>query len=162
MVPDSFTAFFAASAGVAGALVGLLFVAISVAPSPAPGESQVELDMRAGVAFSALTDALVVSLFALIPGIELGLVAVVVAVCRPGCCLALGVMLVRSGPIPTTAIRQLRRLLAQALVFVLQLVAGIQLAADTHQVSDVRSLAVLTVVFFLVGHRPGLAADRGP
>jgi len=150
VVPDSFTAFFAASAGVAGALVGLLFVAISVAPSPAPGESRVELDVRAGVAFSALTDALAVSLFALIPGIDLGLVAVVVAGAGLGSCAALGVMLARSGPIRGLH-RPLRRLAAQAVAFVLQLVAGVQLLADTHQASAVRSLAVLTVVFFLVG-----------
>jgi len=60
--------FFASSAGVAGALIGLLFVAISVAPAEPTAAQQVEFDIRAGVAFSALTDALTVSLFALIPG----------------------------------------------------------------------------------------------
>ncbi len=150
MVPDSFTAFFAASAGVAGALIGLLFVAISVAPAPAVGESRVELDVRASVAFSALTDALVVSLFALIPGIDLGSVAVVVAGAGLASCAGLGIVLVRSGQIRHLH-RQLRLLVAQAVAFGVQMVAGVELLGDTHQTSAVRSLAVLTVVFFLVG-----------
>jgi hypothetical protein len=65
-------------------------------------------------------------------------------------CVVLGVVLVRSGGVRRHR-RQLHLLLAQAVAFVLQLGAGLQLIADTHQTSAVRSLAVLTVVFFLVG-----------
>jgi hypothetical protein len=150
VAPDSFDAFFAASAGVAGALIGLLFVAISVAPEPVAGESRLEMDVRAGVAFSALTDALAVSLFALIPGVQLGVVAFAVACAGLATCLGLGIVLARART-AENRLRQLYLLAGQALVFVFQLIAGIQLAGDPHQVGHVRSLAVLTVVFFLVG-----------
>jgi len=150
MVPDTFTAFFAASAGVAGALIGLLFVAISVAPALADVERRLELDVRAGVAFSALTDALVVSLIALIPGVSLGVPALVAACAGFASCLGLGMVLMRGTGVVNRG-RQLRLLGAQSLVFVYQFLVALQLRGDPHDQSAVRTLAILTVVFFLVG-----------
>jgi hypothetical protein len=150
VVPDAFNTFFAASAGVAGALIGLLFVAISVAPELPKGESRIQMDIRAGVAFSVLTDALVVSLFALIPGTQMGQVAVVVAGVGLATCLGLGVVLART-PAEGHRLRQVRMLVTQAAVFVLQLLVGLRVDSHPHNVSNIRSLAVLTVVFFVVG-----------
>jgi hypothetical protein len=150
MVPDTFTAFFAASAGVAGALIGLLFVAISVAPALADAEKRQDLDVRAGVAFSALTDALVVALIALIPGVSLGVPAIVVACSGFASCLALGIVLWRGNGVVNRG-RQLRLLGAQSLVFGYQFVVGLQLRGDPHDQSAVKTLAILTVVFFVVG-----------
>ncbi len=150
MVPDTFSTFFAASAGVAGALIGLLFVAISVAPEPPEGESRIEMDVRAGIAFSVLTDALVVSLFALIPGTQMGEVAVVVACAGLATCLGLGVVLART-PGENHRLRRSRPLVTQAAVFVFQLLIGLRLDDHPHDLSNIRSLAVLTVVFFVVG-----------
>ena len=150
MVPDSFTAFFAASAGVTGALIGLLFVAISVGADAAAEERRLEFDVRAGRAFSALTDALVVSLFALVPGTNLGNTAVVVALVGFTSCIALGLMLLRAhGVVHRT--RQLVMLGVQGLVFVYQAVVGWQLASHPHDEHALRSLATLTVVFLLIG-----------
>jgi len=61
--PSDFSVFFASSAGVAGALIGLLFVAISVAPAePTPRSRSSSTSGRCRVL--RLTDALTVSLFA--------------------------------------------------------------------------------------------------
>jgi len=66
---QSYTSFFAGSAGVAGALVGLLFVALSVSPErlKATRES-IEHQSIAATAFTALVDALFLSLTGLLPG----------------------------------------------------------------------------------------------
>jgi hypothetical protein len=150
MVPSPFSSFFAASAGVAGALIGLLFVAISVAPQWSESGQRVELDVRAGVAFSALIDALVVSLFALIPGVDLGMPALVVAVSGLASCVALGIVLLRSTAVGNRG-HHLRLLVAQGIVFVLQGVAALQLIRNPHDQSAVRYLAIVTVIFFIVG-----------
>ena len=65
----SYTQFFSGTATVAGALVGLLFVALSVAPERLRGTTgSVEHQAIAATAFTALVDALFVSLIGLQPG----------------------------------------------------------------------------------------------
>jgi hypothetical protein len=80
MVPATFANFFLATAGAGGALIGLLFVAISINPerivsSGAPRERQAV----ASGAFTALVNAFFVSTAALIPGSSIGVVASILA-----------------------------------------------------------------------------------
>ncbi len=78
--PD-FTSFFVASAGAGAALVGLLFVAISVNPGRNAGPSAPpERQAVAASAFTALINAFFVSLAALIASGSLGGVAMAVSV----------------------------------------------------------------------------------
>ena len=65
----SYTGFFSGTATVAGALVGLLFVALSVAPERLRNVAgSAEHQAIAATAFTALTNALFVSLIGLQPG----------------------------------------------------------------------------------------------
>jgi hypothetical protein len=64
----SYSEFFTASVTVAGALVGLLFVALSLSPERLRDPRNVEHQAIAATAFTALIDALFVSLIALQPG----------------------------------------------------------------------------------------------
>ena len=74
----SYLPFFSGTATVAGALVGLLFVALSVAPERLRGaHASVEHQAIAANAFTALVDALFVSLIGLQPGGGLAYGAVV-------------------------------------------------------------------------------------
>jgi len=64
----SYNDFFTGSATIAGALVGLLFVALSVQPERNRDRHRIEHRAIAGTAFTALIDALFVSLIGLQPG----------------------------------------------------------------------------------------------
>ena len=75
MVPPEFANFFIASASAGGALVGLLFVAVSIAPEQiVAAQAPVERQAVAGSAFTALMNAFFISLFALIPNFNIGFI----------------------------------------------------------------------------------------
>ena len=73
MVPPEFANFFIASTGAGAALVGLLFVAVSLAPEQiVTRRAPVERRAVAGSAFTALINAFFISLVALIPHFNFG------------------------------------------------------------------------------------------
>jgi hypothetical protein len=79
VVTGTYRDLFVAIAGAAGALTGLLFVALSVAPRPrAEQPPDVIRQVRAAAALVAFTNALAVSLFGLVPHNRIGYPAAVV------------------------------------------------------------------------------------
>ena len=161
-------AFFAASAGVAGALVGLLFVAISVAAdrlARAEGSGQLHR-IRANAALLAFTNALAISLFALLPGEEIGTASLVVSIVGLAFVAAallslIRLWLVRRPAVPDAAglQRQLRWadvrdagfLIGLTVAFVYQLLAGIDVLQRPGDSGSVDTIGDLVIVFFLVG-----------
>jgi hypothetical protein len=80
VVPDSYRAFFAAEAGASAALVGLLFVAISVAADRIVGDrAPIVEQARASSALTAFIIPLALSLVSLLPGARLGIPATIVS-----------------------------------------------------------------------------------
>ncbi len=73
MVPDSYVAYFTGTATAAGALIGLLFVAITLRPEAVGADHGVAHGvLLAGSAFTALVNGFFVSLVALVPDTDLG------------------------------------------------------------------------------------------
>ena len=69
MIPDEFTGYFTAASTAAGALIGLLAIAISVRPEAVlAAEGPPAVRAIAASAFTALVNSFFVSLIALIPG----------------------------------------------------------------------------------------------
>jgi hypothetical protein len=87
MTPQAFAAaalgwhdFFLAAAGASAALLGLLFVGVSINLTAIAGEERVDLRARAGQAFANLLFVLVIALLMLIPDPDPGSIALGLAV----------------------------------------------------------------------------------
>jgi len=145
VVPDDFIGFFAGAAGAAAALIGLLFVAISVRAESVLGTgASAQARAVAGSAFTALINSFFVSLIALIPDNNLGYAAVLMAVVS----MASTVRLHRGLGKGESAVPLL--LLAMA-AFLTQFVAGAFLIARPADQNLVYFVAYVLVASFAAG-----------
>jgi hypothetical protein len=145
--------FFLGSAGVAGALIGLLFVAISLRPERALSVDDSEIrGIRAAAALTAFTNALTVSLFGLVPATnDVGGAATIVAI--------VGLLFVSGAlfdAIPAwrggrVRARDLVFLLGLIVVFAIQLVVGFELHENEHDTGYLQTICDLVIVCFLIG-----------
>jgi hypothetical protein len=153
VIPDALRDFFLASASVAGALIGLLFVAISVSADRISRESagtQVHR-IRASAALTAFANALAVSMFALIPGQKIGPTAVVVAIIGLLFILASLLSLVRLRRLRWTSVSDATFLAGLAAALVIQLIQGLDVIAQPTDTGAMRTIATLVIVCALIG-----------
>jgi hypothetical protein len=152
VVSESIRDFFTASASVAGALIGLLFVAISVASERLSAEADGQLHrIRAVAALTAFTNALAVSLFALIPGEKVAWTAISVAVVGLTFVLASLLSLIRLRQVRWGTVRDGLFLVGLAVTFVIQLIQGNDVRTHPGDSGAVNTIATLVVVCFLLG-----------
>jgi hypothetical protein len=135
---------------VAGTLIGLLFVAISVSPHKDVGaKAPLVFQIQAGVAFRTLINALVIALAALLQGENLGTAAVILSCAGISTTIGMTVVSLRDQPgrhhywglaiIPVLGI-----------LYILQLGSGINLLTNPGNPSPVHFEALLAIIFFMV------------
>lgn len=147
MVPDDFTGYFGAAATAAGALIGLLFVAVSLRPESVFGKQAVATARAiSGSAFTALVNSFFVSLIALIPGTNLGFTAAVMAL------ISLYSTARLHFGLPGLGSARLQLVLALT-AYSLQLCTGVLLTFHAHSRTLVYYLAYLLVASFAVALR---------
>ena len=135
----------------AGALVGLLFVAISVSGGRLAGDQAQVHRIRASGALTAFLNALSVSLFALIPGHMIGPTAVAVGAAGIAFVAASLLSLVRLRQFHLGTVRDALFLIGLAVTWIIQLVQGTDIIDQPDNPGAVQTIAILVVVCFLIG-----------
>lgn len=154
-------------------MIGLLFVAISVVPHGVRTSGRATVRLRPAAALSAFTNALLISLLALVPGLDLA--GVVTALSTAGL-VAMAVLLVLlardvRGATPGPKVWAFVAVVGQGVLYGFQLAQGIALRGRPDDVAAVADVAVLVVVLFALGieraweyvggYAPGLLAAVG-
>lgn len=151
MVTAEFQTFFLASVGASAALIGLLFVSVSIAPERVFGQqSDAVRQAQALSAFSALTNIFFISLMSLIPDILFGLVVWIISV--PAIAQTLGLLIHfprwRSERI---LFRGLFLFLASAVVYGYEFVLGLQMWLHPRDKGGLLALTFLLIGIYALG-----------
>ncbi|HWH12670.1 MAG TPA: hypothetical protein VG165_16225 [Solirubrobacteraceae bacterium] len=150
MVPASYHEFFSGCANVAGALVGLLFVAISVSPEKLTGaDATTAFQVRAAAAFSVLVNALVITLFALLPDTNLGTIALIAGVTGLGS--TAGIVLIQRRESSLQGVRELVVPVVLLGLYTWQVLSALELLHKPGDADALENEAIVVVVCFLTG-----------
>ena len=151
MVTAEFQPFFTASVAASAALIGLLFVSVSIAPERVFGqESDVVRQAQALSAFSALTNIFFISMMALIPGILFGLVVWIVSL--PAATQTLALLRPARRWRETGIVRRgVFLFLASAVIYGYEFTIGIQLWRDPKTTGLIINLLFVLLGAYAVG-----------
>jgi hypothetical protein len=152
MIPPSFANFFIASTSAGAALVGLLFVAISIAPEHtvmvgAPLARQAV----ATNAFTSLLNAFFISLGALIPTSNLGWVTLVMSLTGVSSSLTLGWNLLSHRQRWQNALRNTLLLMGSLIVYGYELSYAVDLIKTPQDTGAILALTELLLVVYALG-----------
>lgn len=152
MVTGAYRDLFASIAGSAGALTGLLFVAVSVVPRR-EGTSGLHViqQIRAAAALLAFTNALAISLFGLVPGTNAGYPAAVLGIIGILFTAASVRSILSSRSPRRQQYQQLELIILLLLIFGAELVSGIAAIADPSRSTPVQTISYAMVAALFVG-----------
>jgi DMSO/TMAO reductase YedYZ heme-binding membrane subunit len=149
---EDYSDFFLASAGVAGALVGLLFVAITVRPEQLRERQDTQLHrVRAAATLTAFTNALAVSLFALAGRTTIGGAAVTVGIIGEVFVLTSLSSVIRVRGLRWRDLAETGYLFGFVVLFGYQIYEGFRFLPHHENNDFYQALSILVIVCFLVG-----------
>lgn len=151
LVPADFQPFFSSSVAASAALIGLLFVAVSIAPERVFGpEAEAARQAQALSAFSALANIFFISLTSLIPGVVFGLVVTIVAIPAMVQTVAL-LLLVPHWRSAGIVWRGVFLFLASAVIYSYEFAIGVQMWRTPTNVGLLVNLLLLIVGAYAIG-----------
>jgi hypothetical protein len=143
VVPSSYIEFMITSAGAAGAMIGLLFVAISLRSDIVFGEhAPARVKTLAGTSFTSLVNAFSLSLLAIIPSANIGFGMVILAVV---CLFSTWRLYAR-----VLGKTQYQWLALTTLTYLAQFAGGIALIARPHTPRIVNGLSYVIFASFVI------------
>jgi hypothetical protein len=152
MIPDKYMAFLQGSTGASAALLGLLFVAIQLAPARTIGNTApVGRRSTAESTFTALVNVFFISLVGLTPGTNIGTVTVIMALIGLVSTLHLGGDYWRTGLTRQGRLRGATLLLASLVVYALELLYAVQLLRTPSAVGSLDNLIDVLIAIYGVG-----------
>ena len=151
MVPPELSNYFLATAGAGAALLGLLFVAVSISPERiASRRAPIERQAVAASTFTALVNAFFISLGALIPG-SLGLVGLIMSFLGLLNSLALGGHLLRHPKNWQNFLRRVFLILISLAIYGAEFYYALRLTITPSAVDSAYTLASLLLAVYSVG-----------
>ena len=151
MVPPELSNYFLATAGAGAALIGLLFVAVSISPEQiASRRAPIERQAVAASTFTALVNAFFISLGALMPG-SLGLVGLIMSFLGLLNSLALGSYLLRHPKNWQNFLRRVFLILLSLAIYGAEFYYALRLTITPSAVDSAYSLASLLLAVYGVG-----------
>jgi hypothetical protein len=150
MVPADLTNFFIASAGAGAALLGLLFVSISISPEEKiTADASVEKRIGAYSALISLSNAFIISLAALIPN-TFGIFVLIFSIGSFSITLQNGIELLEHHKGPRDLAYRLILTLLNLFAYFAEGYAGVRLIIFPHDSSPVYMLTILLLVVYLL------------
>jgi hypothetical protein len=142
---------FVAIATASATLIGLLFVAMSVAKGRAQAHAQVIREFRAAASLFAFSNAFSVALFGLVPGNNIGYPAAIVGV--------FGIFFAAAGLRATFSLprlqqprrRQFTLIGALVAISVVQVICGIELITNAHHDGTLATIGDVLIASLLIG-----------
>ncbi len=152
MIPDKYITFMQGSTGASAALIGLLFVAIQLAPARTLGPTApVGRRATAESTFTALVNVFFISLVGMVPGSKIGGVTVVMALIGLVGTLRLGADYRRARPTRQNRLRAAALLLACVVVYALELLYAVQLIRTPSAVGSLDNLVDVLIAVYGLG-----------
>ena len=152
MVPPEFTNFFIAGTSAGAALVGLLFVAVSIAPEQmVTFRAPVERQAVAGSAFTALMNAFFISLVALIPRVNFGTLILPFSILSLLSSLVQASVLLRPRKSWPSFLRRAFLALSSIVLYGFEVIYAVDLITNPSQVGFVYAVVFLLLSVFAIG-----------
>jgi hypothetical protein len=150
MVPQTYLNFFITAASAGGALIGLLFVSVSIAPErTVQARAPVEARVMSSSTFIALLNGFFISLAAVLPNLNIGYMVLVISLVGVSNCLNHAWIMLRPWPSWQNVLRRLWLTVLSLCLFVYEFVIAIQLLnSPAHDDALILTLCILLMSIY--------------